>query len=62
MHVEFPHLLHIMLHHDPHEFLETCLLRIPAELCAGLRWITEQLVHLCRTEILRVHLNENLSN
>ena len=50
-----------MLDHNLHQVLEGCLLRIPSQLGLRLCRITKQLVYLCRTEILRIDLNEGLA-
>ena len=50
-----------MLHHYLHQFGETRLRRIPAEQRPGFCRITQQLLNLARTEILRVNLDQRFA-
>jgi hypothetical protein len=60
--VNLPHLLHIMLHHDFHQFFEACLTRVPSQLCLRFCRITKELIYFGGTEIPRIHLYEDVSS
>ena len=50
-----------MLGHDFYQFLIACLLGIPAEYSPGLRGVAPEIVHVCRTEPLRIHADHHLT-
>ena len=60
--IELVHFLHIVTHHDADKVLERSLLRIPAQLGLSLCRIAEKLIDLCRTEVLRIDLNQHLAS
>ena len=47
------HFLHVVLHHQFHQLLETCALRVPTQFALRLRRISEQVDYICRTVEIR---------
>ena len=56
------HFLHIMLHHQLYQLLETRALWIPAQLSLCFTRVTEEVHHICRSVEIRTYSHYHIAN